>query len=94
MPSGLGTSSAIINGQLVPQARSMLWSPVTTGPVIQGVPASPPQSAGIGGAGPSMSDGSAMASANPWSPVHSPVPWLIGMFLVGYLMLRHIHWGY
>lgn len=91
---GLGTSSAIINGQLVPQARSQFWMPLATGPVIQGVPASPPQSTGIGGAGPSMSDSSAAAAANPWSPVQSPVPWMIGMFIVGYLMLRYVHWGY
>jgi len=88
----LGTSSSIINGQLVPQIRSALFFPTTTGPIIQGVPASPPQSAGGGSSG--MSSSAAAAGANPWSPVQSSVPWLIGMFIVGYLMLRHVHWGY
>lgn len=88
----LGTSSSIINGQLVPQVRSMLYMPTSVGPVIQGVPASPPQSTSGGGG--SMSDNSAAAAASPWSPVKSPVPWMIGMFIVGYLMLRHVHWGY
>lgn len=93
---GLGTSSAIINGQLVPQARTQWWTPVATGPVIQGVPASPMQSTGISGSsGGGVSNGAAAAAAaNPWSPVASPVPWMIGMFIVGYLMLRHVHWGY
>lgn len=89
---GLGTSSAIINGQLVPQTRSWNFAPTAIGPVIQGVPASPPQSTSVGGGG--TSNQAAAAAANPWSPVQSPVPWLIGMFAVGYLMLRHVHWGY
>lgn len=89
---GLGTSSSIINGQLVPQTRSSLFFPMAIGPIIQGVPASPPQSSGGGGSG--MSNAAVAAGANPWSPVQSPVPWLIGMFIVGYLLLRHVHWGY
>lgn len=92
---GLGTSSSIINGQLVPQTRSFLYTPTAIGPIIQGVPSTPVQTNGISGSyGSSMSYGSAAAAANPWSPVHSAVPWLIIMFIVGYLMLRHIHWGY
>ena len=93
---GLGTSSSIINGQLVPQVRSSLFMPVATGPIIQGVPASPVQSTGItGSSGTGVSNSAAAAAgANPWSPVHSPVPWMIGMFVVGYIMLRHVHWGY
>lgn len=93
MAYGLNTSSAMINGQLVPQYRSWLVAPTAVGPVIQGVPASPVQSTGAGGGGP-MSDTAAQAGANPWSPVKSPVPWMIGMFIVGYLLLRHVHWGY
>jgi hypothetical protein len=31
---------------------------------------------------------------NPWSPTQSPVPWLIGMFLVGFILMRYVHWGY
>lgn len=94
--AGLGTSSSIINGQLVPQARSSWWAPTATGPIIQGVPASPAQSTGIYGASGTGANNSAAAAAgaNPWSPVSSPVPWMIGMFIVGYLMLRHVHWGY
>lgn len=89
---GLNTSSNIVNGQLVPVVRGMLYAPTTMGPIIQGVPAYPPQSSGGGGSG--MSDISARAAANPWNPVHSPVPWLIGFFIIGYLLLRHVHWGY
>lgn len=94
MAVGLGTSSAIINGQLVPQARSFLMFPTAIGPNIQGVPASPPQSSGSGGAGMGGDTAGEAAASNPWSPVHSPVPWLIGMFVVGFLMLRYVHWGY
>lgn len=90
--TGLNTSSSIVNGQLVPSVRSMLYAATVTGPVIQGVPASPPQSSGaFGGSG--MSDNSAAAAANPWNPVQSPVPWLILFGLVGFMMLKHVHWG-
>lgn len=91
---GLNTSSSIINGQLVPQVRSMLYAATATGPVIQGVPASPPQSSGAYGSAGGLPDNSEAAAANPWSPVQSPVPWLIAFFIIGYLMLRHVHWGY
>lgn len=97
MPANLYTSSNIINGQLVPQTRSAWYNPFAVGPVIQGVPASPPQSApGFGGtsAGGGTGGVAPNAGANPWSPVTSPVPWLIGMFLVGYLLMRYVHWGY
>jgi len=97
--TGLNTSSAIINSQLVPQTKTQWYTPFAVGPVIQGVPASPPQSP------PGYSSGSSstqnmmdqkvqMAGANPWHPVHSPLPWLIGMFVVGWLLLRWVHWGY
>lgn len=96
--TGLNTSSAIINSQLVPQTKTMWYTPFAAGPVIQGVPASPPQSA-PGFSGGSSSDdvhahNAKMAAAHPWSLVHSPVPWLIAMFLAGYLLMRFIHWGY
>lgn len=89
----LNTSTAIVNGQLVPQVRTQHYVPLAIGPVIQGVPASPPQSSS-GTGGYNMSDNSSDAAANPWNPVKSPVPWLIGMFIVGYILLRHVHWGY
>lgn len=92
--NGLGTSSAIVNGQLVPQIRSFLYNPLAVGPVIQGVPAAPPQTSGAGGAGMGGDEAGMAAAANPWSPTQSPVPWLIGMFIVGFLLLRYVHWGY
>jgi hypothetical protein len=94
--AGLYTSSSIINGQLVPQTRSGNFFPFAVGPVVQGVPASPPQSppgysgGGGGDRGASVTD----AANNPWSPTKSPVPWLIGMFVVGFLLMRYVHWGY
>jgi hypothetical protein len=90
---GLSTSSAIVNGQLVPQARSQLYYPSAVGPIIQGVPSSPPQSS-VSGVSGASSDAASLAAQNPWSPTQSPVPWLIGMFVVGYLMLKYVHWGY
>lgn len=97
MAGQLGTSSAIINGQLVPQARSFLMYPTAVGPNVQGVPASPPQSSGAygsGGGGMGGDDQGSKAAANPWSPVDSPVPWMLGMFITGYVLLRYVHWGY
>ncbi len=94
--TGLNTSSAIINSQLVPQVKTMYYTPLVVGPVIQGVPASPPQSPpGYSSSSSSMqSDNAPMAAANPWSFKYSPLPWLIGMFLVGYILIRWVHWGY
>lgn len=93
--TGLNTSSAIINSQLVPQTKTQWYTPFAVGPIIQGVPASPPQSAPGYGGGTSTGDDKALAAGqNPWSPVSSPVPWLIGMFIVGYLLMRYVHWGY
>ena len=92
--AGLYTSSSIINGQLVPQTRTGLYAPYAVGPVVQGVPASPPQSPpGYSGGSDAGRNVSAMAN-NPWSPTQSPVPWLIGMFLVGFILMRYVHWGY
>lgn len=90
--TGLNTSSAIINSQLVPQTKTQWYTPFAVGPVIQGVPASPPQSP----PGYSSGDtgGSRVNASNPWSLTQSPVPWLIGMFLAGYILLRYVHWGY
>ncbi len=94
--TSLNTGSAIINSQLVPQTKTQWYAPFVVGPVIQGVPASPPQSPpGYGGGSSGSAGGVApSAGANPWNPVHSPVPWLIGMFLVGYILIRWVHWGY
>lgn len=96
--TGLNTSSAIINSQLVPQTKTQWYTPAAVGPIIQGVPASPPQSApGFGGGstgGGDVGSRAEQAGANPWSLTLSPVPWLIGMFIVGYLLMRYVHWGY
>ena len=91
----LNTSSAVINGQLVPQTRTQNYTPFAVGPVIQGVPASPPQSPpGYSGSSAQGGGVASNAGANPWSPVQSPVPWLILSFLVGFVLLRYVHWGY
>lgn len=93
--TGLNTSSAIINSQLVPQTKTQWYTPFAVGPVIQGVPASPPQSPpGYGSGTSDGSDKAAAAGNDPWNPMVSPVPWLIGMFLVGYVLIRWVHWGY
>ena len=95
--TSLNTSSAMINSQLVPQTKSQWYAPFVVGPVIQGVPASPPQSPpGYGGGSSGGTSGGVAPTAgqNPWSPVNSPVPWLIGMFLLGYILIRWVHWGY
>jgi hypothetical protein len=89
----LNTSSATINSQLVPQVRTNWYNPLAVGPVLQGVPASPPQSP------PGYQSGSAdgvasNAGATPFSFTQSPVPLLIIMFLAGFLLLRYVHYGY
>lgn len=92
--TGLYTGSAIINQQLVPQTKAQWYNPFAVGPVIQGVPASPPQSPPGYSSGTDTGNKATLAGQNPWSPFLSPVPWLIGMFIVGYLLMRYVHWGY
>lgn len=95
----LYTSSAIVNGQLVPATRTNNYYPSAVGPIIQGVPAGPQQSAGTGytgaGGGPIAGDAVAQdAAANPFDFVKSPVPLMIIMFVGGFLMLRYVHYPY
>lgn len=89
--TSLNTSSATINSQLVPQAKTQNYFPMAVGTILQGVPASPPQSP------PGYSSGSPDASVmgtHPWSLTQSPVPLLIIMFVAGFLLLRYVHYGY
>jgi hypothetical protein len=93
----LYTSSSVVNGQLVPSVRTNNYFSNAVGPVTQGLPATPAQSAGSGGGGPSSggtSQVAAAAAANPMDLTKSPVPMLIIMFVAGYLMLRYIHYPY
>lgn len=89
----LNTSSATINSQLVPQTKSNLYFPMAVGPVLQGVPASPPQSPPGYSAG-SVDGGASNMGAQPFSFTQSPVPLLIIMFIGGFLLLRYVHYGY
>src|SRR5260221_13973817 len=81
--TGLNTSSAIINSQLGPQTKTQWYTPMAVGPVIQGIPASPPQSPpGYStSSGSQLHDKPNMAENNPWHPVYSPIPRVIGVFL-------------
>lgn len=93
-----GGSSAVVNGSLVPGVRVGNYFPrplSASGPGGSGVPAYPPQSSApsSGTSGGSASAAAAQAAGNPWSPVTSPVPWLIAFFVVGGLMLRFVHHG-
>lgn len=88
----LNTSSATINSQLVPQVRTNLFFPSAVGPVLQGVPASPPQSPPGYSAG--AADNTNVTNAPAWSFTQSPVPLLIIMFIGGFLLLRYVHYGY
>lgn len=99
-----GSSSSEVNGQLVPRVRVQNYFPrplSAVGPGGSGVPAFPPQTtSGFSSvASPAGTNSASAASvkaagSNPWSPVHSPVPWLIGFFIVGVLLLRFVHHGY
>ena len=84
--------------------RPFLFVPVAYGSIYTGVPASMPvASPGSDGDRPfnwrcpsydRTGDYVIMAGMHPWSPFWSPVPWLIGMFFVGYLLMRYVHWKY
>ena len=93
---GFATSgTSLINGGLrqVVQ-RSVINPPAAMMPLYQGNGAMAPTlplPLGYGGTGINTAAAGA-ASANPFSPKHSPLPWLIGMLVVGILGLRYIHW--
>lgn len=66
-------------------------------------PAYPPQTAGpgyagrTGGAGSSASGASQAATdaaSSPFSPMKSPVPWLIAFLVLSFLLMRYVHHGY
>jgi hypothetical protein len=90
----LGADSDVINGQLVTIRNRDTYFPVGYVPIAQRVPnitpTVPPMISGVGGA--TGIDSMAAASANPWSLFHSPLPWAIGMLVIGLLGLRLIHW--
>lgn len=96
--------SSVVNGQLV---NNFTWSAMkpsqAAAPYYQGNGAKPrtlmgygmgvtgPAGTGIGGGG--YASGAANdASAQPWNPQKSPVPWAIAFLIVGILGLRHVHW--
>jgi hypothetical protein len=92
--SVLGPDSDTVNGQLLPfQNREARW-PLGYIGLAQKVPnitaTIPPMIGQVGGV--SMNDSEAIAMSNPWSLFHSPLPWAIGMLVVGLLLLRFIHW--
>lgn len=101
---GPGNSSSIVNGQLVPTARSGNWYPralALAGPggISSGItnPGIVPQSSGpifSGGAGNSSSIVQAnQAASSPWSFLKSPIPLLIGAVVVVALMMHFVHHG-
>jgi len=90
----LYTSSSIVNGQLVPSVRSNNYFATAVGPVTQGLPSTPKQSAGSSGGSVASNQISDAAAQNPMDFIKSPVPMLIIMFVAGYLMLRYIHYPY
>jgi hypothetical protein len=92
----LGPDSDVINGQLLPIQSREVRFPIGYIAVAQRVPnitpTVPPQmgSGSVGGA--TSIDSAAVAAANPWSLMHSPLPWAIIFLVVGLLGLRFIHW--
>jgi hypothetical protein len=89
-----GPDTDVIAGQQVPTRSRDPYFPLGYAAVAQRVPnitpTVPPMIGGAGGV--SMSDNTAAAMTNPWSLFHSPLPWAIGMLVVGLLGLRFIHW--
>lgn len=94
------SSSAIIQGQIVPQTRRGYYEETTYfNTVSPGIPPGQSRAAygmdgDLSGNTPEHQQRVANAAANPWSPVHSPIPWLIGFFIVGILLITQVHWRY
>lgn len=95
--------SRIVNGQLVGMRDSMPYNPITFGPYLQGgispTPSAPPGAYGLGAmpssAGAGMATNASVTHAavqSPWSPVQSPLPWVVGALILGLLGLRYVHW--
>ena len=102
-----GQASAVNNGQLIPWYRPGNYYPRplrANGPggissAGSANPAFPPQSAGPGFPGANGSGGSGaimaqQAGAAPFSPVKSPVVWIVAFLIVSFLLMRFIHHGY
>lgn len=83
--------TGLINNQIVPIYMGQGFTPGNAvGPTYQGNGASPATiPTGVGGGG--VANGAMQASSMPFSVTKSPVPLLLGMFVVGYLLLRYVH---
>lgn len=80
-----------VNNQIIPVFMGTGFTPGNAvGPTYQGNGASPATiPTGVGGGG--VAADSMQASSQPFSLTRSPVPLLLGMFVVGYLLLRYVH---
>lgn len=96
--------SMVVNGQLVAMRQSDAYAPIVFGPTLRGgvtpVPNVPVNAYGptggavLTGSGNPASAGVQAASASPWSPVASPLPWVVLALVIGLLGLRYIHWEF
>lgn len=90
----LGPDTDIIGGQQVPTRSRDVYVPASYIGLQQRVPnispTVPPMMGQAGGV--SMTDSETVSLSNPWSLMHSPLPWAIGMLVVGLVGLRLIHW--
>jgi hypothetical protein len=91
----LGPDTDVINGQLLPIQNREARFPFGYVGIAQRVPnitpTIPPMIGQTGGT--TMTDTEAAGLVNPWSLFHSPLPWAIGMLIVGLLILRFVHWA-
>lgn len=93
-PAPVGNGSMVLNGQIVPVPMTNSFFPnLAQAPIYKGNGQGPPTIPinymnNYSG----MTDtASAIASANPWSFTQSPIPMLIIALVVGFLVLRFVH---
>lgn len=87
-----GNGTAGVNSQLVPFPMHGTFFPnLAQAPMYSGN-GQPPPTIPINYMGMSSSHGASMGVSDPWSVTQSPLPITIGALLIGFLLLRFVHW--
>lgn len=87
-----GNGSAAVNSQLLNFPMIGAFFPNTASTPYYKGNGQPPPTIPISYSSQDSTGNSSVASANPWSPQVSPLPWVIGALLGGMLLLRFVHW--
>src|SRR5437868_2360488 len=95
-PAAIGNGSMVTNGQIVSVPMLGQFFPnLAQAPIYKGSGQPPPTIPinYMNNLGNSVTSGSDIAAANPWSLTQSPLPILIVAMVIGYFLLRYVHFA-